>query len=93
MLTRDQLDHLCMLTALELPDAEKELLLPQLSAILDLVGELDSCILDGGEADLDIHGSATTALPVDAHRGPELLVNIRHEIVARMPHLKTGLVR
>lgn len=46
MFTREQLDHLCMLTALELTDAEKEVLLPQLSAIVDFVGQLDACIVD-----------------------------------------------
>lgn len=93
MLTREQLDHLCMLTALELPDADKELLLPQLWAILDFVGQLEAYTLDDVSADKDMQGNATTALPVDEQRGPELLANIRHEIVNRMPHLKTGLVK
>ncbi len=52
MLTREQLDHLCMLTALQLPDAEKEMLLPQLSAILDFVGQLDQCVVDGQEGQM-----------------------------------------
>ncbi len=42
MITREQLDHLCMLTALELTDAEKDAMLPQLSSILDFVGKLNS---------------------------------------------------
>lgn len=46
MLTREQLDHLCMLTALELPEEEKQLLLPQLSSLLDFVSQLDQCVLD-----------------------------------------------
>ncbi len=42
MITREQLDHLCMLTALEVTDAEKEAMMPQLSSILDFLGQLNS---------------------------------------------------
>jgi hypothetical protein len=42
MITREQLDHLCMLTALDLIDAEKDAMLPQLSNILDFVGQVNS---------------------------------------------------
>ena len=63
MLTREQLDHLCMLTALQLPDAEKETLLPQLSAIIDFVGQLDQCVLDGQEGQLSVETYIPQALP------------------------------
>lgn len=92
MLTRDQLDHLCMLTALELTEEEKVALLPQLSAILDFVGQLDQCVLDdeGSDATPELVYQPT-ALSAEPNRTPDLLVNIRHHIVNSMPHLKTGL--
>ena len=42
MFTRADLDHLCTLTALELTDAEKEVILPQMETILAFVSQLDN---------------------------------------------------
>ena len=92
MLTRDQLDHLCMLTALELTEEEKIALLPQLSAILDFVGQLDQCVVDEQSEDLAADlVYQPTAFPAEQNRTSDLLVNIRHHIVNSMPQLKTGL--
>jgi Asp-tRNA(Asn)/Glu-tRNA(Gln) amidotransferase C subunit len=93
MLTREQLDHLCMLTALEFTDAEKEQLLPQLSGILDLVGELNNVVVED-EDDATANSSYTgNILPAQENRREDFLSNIRHHIVNHMPELKTGLGR
>jgi len=93
MLTREQLDHLCMLTALELPEEEKQLLLPQLSTLLDFVSQLDQCVLDNELGEETSANHAPTALANEGSRRDELLTNIRHHIDNHMPHLKTGLVK
>lgn len=82
-----------MLTALQLPDQEKELLLPQLSSLLDFVSQLDQCVLDNEIEEEIATTYAPIALPNEGNRRDELLINIRHEIDTTMPRLKTGLVK
>ena len=82
-----------MLTALQLPAAEKEALLPQLSAIIDFVGELDQCVLDGQEHQKGTETYIPQTLPNEGERRTQLLANIDHDIVNSMPQLKTGLVK
>ncbi len=68
MFTRADLDHLCMLTALELTDAEKEILLPQMATILSFVGQLDSCVLDDDLVLEEGLGESAQSLPADTNR-------------------------
>ena len=94
MLTREQLDHLCMLTALNLSDEQKEVMLPEIASILEIIDQLDACVLDSdpGE-DTWIFADLPIGLSEELLRRDEFIANIRHHIVHSMPELKTGLLK
>jgi hypothetical protein len=93
MFTRADLDHLCMLTALELTDVEKDVLLPQMATILAFVGQLDSCVLDDDLLLEEGLGESAQSLSAEQNRWPELLANIKHAMINHMPQLKTSLAK
>lgn len=93
MITREQLDHLCLLIALELPEEEKERLLPELSSILDFVGQLSNCPVDDAYEDDHVVLWSMTQLPPQSWRTQEFLSNIRHHIKNNMPELQASTVK
>lgn len=82
-----------MLTALELTDAEKDVLLPQMATILAFVGQLDSCVLDDDLLLEEGLSESARSLPAEQNRWPELLANIKHAMINHMPQLKTSLAK
>jgi Asp-tRNA(Asn)/Glu-tRNA(Gln) amidotransferase C subunit len=82
-----------MLTALDFTDAEKELLLPQLSNILDFVGQLNNVIVEDNHDMISQSNYTGNMLQTQENRREDFLNNIRHHVVDNMPELKTGLGR
>lgn len=92
ILSRELLDHLCMLTALKLDDEEKQVFLPQLEQIITFVWQLDQAKLD--EQERDERGEQSplgTLVAEDDHFCESFLDNIAHQQVDQMPVLRTGL--
>ena len=82
-ISAEQLDHLAMLSALNISDKEKEVLLPHLEQILWFVGQLENCDIEGVEVSPSVHDDAT--LPCregieDCGLREEFLANVQHPV-------------
>ncbi|MBP6256373.1 hypothetical protein KA405_01250 [Patescibacteria group bacterium] len=53
---------------MELTDAEKDVLLPQMATILAFVGQLDSCVLDDDLLLEEGLGESARSLPTEQNR-------------------------
>lgn len=82
-ITSQQLDHLAKLCRIQLTDADKALLLPQLEQIIAFVGQLDEVdVSDVLEIDTsgDQLGLVTREGVVNAGLSQEILANIQHPL-------------
>lgn len=80
--TREHLDHLCKLAALNLSDEQKAKFGPQLDSIVGMVSKLESLDLSDVIPSSHIIGHANDSIESGEF---DFLGNIRHPIVGQMP--------
>lgn len=83
--TREHLDKLCTLAALNLTDEQKDRFVPQLDAIVTMVSKLETLeITDSAEMDSQFVSHTNHGVVAS---NEHILDNVRHPIVGNMPSI------